>query len=377
MRTDLNLVGVSRIHSSAASRAVRLIARFRSAVMATTTSFDYVPEQDIPELLRCCRCREILAAAYRGKGCTHAESFCQPCFNKLAIFPSTSGPCSICGGNTSIFELAAANPAIDARLAALKVYCTNRVIACDWIGSRSALGAHLDHCAKSRCSNVTRGCAWTGVRTARAAHLTECPMELQQCPHSLCKQTVLRKDLIGHMRTCAEADRTVRLRHANPAPGDITWIHAGGRELSIGKHYLLREKESLLAALFSGPGHSIVDNVGRSFWLIDRDGDAFALVLEWLRSGLRSHLDPKEHSQLLVEARFWQLSKLEMELMAHSKFAALKQHTTVTAKPAAPLLGTPLYALSSFSVALCMHTSLRAYLVVCRFWSRAPTETQT
>lgn len=74
-------------------------------------------------------------------------------------------------------------------------------------------------------------------------------MELQQCPHSLCKQTVLRKDFAVNAHTCAEA-RTVRLRQANPAPGDITWIHAGGRK-------------SLLAALFSGPsqGHCQWQNI--------------------------------------------------------------------------------------------------------------------
>ena len=90
--------------------------------------------------------------------------------------------------------------------------------------------------------------------------------------------------------------------------------------LSIGTKFtttlatLVRDQESMLAAMFSGRFHLL--KTDDNCYFIDRNGVCFGRVLDWLRSGTVdiSGLSTNEIEYLLREARYFQISSLVFEL---------------------------------------------------------------
>ena len=64
-------------------------------------------------------------------------------------------------------------------------------------------------------------------------------------------------------------------------------INVGGKVFTTSRLTLCSDRDSMLATLFdvNSPFKILKDSTGRPF--LDRDGDAFALVLDFLRRGQR------------------------------------------------------------------------------------------
>jgi hypothetical protein len=120
----------------------------------------------------------------------------------------------------------------------------------------------------------------------------------------------------------------------------IISLNVGGRHLDTTLDTLCRDKSSMLAAMFSGRLPSAMDSGGRYF--IDRNGDLFVHVLDWLRMGRLTLPDgggSNDNNEallraLLVDAEFYQLQSLVDELQ--SRLTA-GRHTTNTGSLAATL----------------------------------------
>jgi hypothetical protein len=63
----------------------------------------------------------------------------------------------------------------------------------------------------------------------------------------------------------------------------IIELNVGGKHFTTFLSTLTRHEGSMLAAMFSGRHSLVKDNRGRYF--IDRPGDSFAVILEWLQTG--------------------------------------------------------------------------------------------
>src|SRR5437773_2295196 len=104
--------------------------------------------------------------------------------------------------------------------------------------------------------------------------------------------------------------------------GPIVKLNVGGKVFDTSTETLTRDENSMLARMFSGTrgiGAS-KDGIGASKdendrFFIDRDGDHFRHILNWLRdeSEPPQDVDPKP---LLREARFYQLTTFEKYLEA-------------------------------------------------------------
>ncbi|CAH1241774.1 KCTD7 [Branchiostoma lanceolatum] len=95
---------------------------------------------------------------------------------------------------------------------------------------------------------------------------------------------------------------------------NVVPLNVGGRHFSTFLSTLLRHEDSMLAAMFSGRHQVERDKDGRYF--IDRDGSAFAHILEFLR---HAKLPPPDHArEVYVEAQYFGLQVLSDKL-AHFK----------------------------------------------------------
>jgi len=90
---------------------------------------------------------------------------------------------------------------------------------------------------------------------------------------------------------------------------EIICLNVGGVKYTTSKHTLTKYPESMLGAMFSNNMPSQVDKNGCYF--IDRDGEVFRNILQFLRSGELVKLDNlKEVSLLKCEAEFFQIVPL-------------------------------------------------------------------
>eukprot|EP00899_Mesostigma_viride_P011502 jgi/Mesvir1/20352/Mv19938-RA.1 len=72
---------------------------------------------------------------------------------------------------------------------------------------------------------------------------------------------------------------------------DIISLNVGGKLFQTTKTTLASHPESLLAAMFVSGGELVKDSTGAVF--LDRDGDVFALVLSFLRTGVLPLIDDR------------------------------------------------------------------------------------
>jgi hypothetical protein len=91
-------------------------------------------------------------------------------------------------------------------------------------------------------------------------------------------------------------------------------LNVGGMLFQTSLTTLTSHPDSMLAALFSGRFPIDVDDEG--YFFIDRDGDAFRVILSWLRTQqLEEGLSSALKKRVVAEARYYQLSELENLLM--------------------------------------------------------------
>ena len=106
---------------------------------------------------------------------------------------------------------------------------------------------------------------------------------------------------------------------------DIIRLNVGGVPYTTTKATLSRYPNSMIGAMFNGSMPTTVDDDGRYF--IDRDGNLFAHVLNFLRSSQLALPDGfKHHDQLAVEADFYQVEPLIQALNELKKQSKPKQY---------------------------------------------------
>jgi len=109
---------------------------------------------------------------------------------------------------------------------------------------------------------------------------------------------------------------------------DVVSLNVGGKVFTTTVVTLRKEKDSMLAAMFSGRYKISTDKTGAYF--IDRDGALFHHILTYLRTGtLPIDLSTVETRRLRTEADFYGLASLQMLLDAEqrpvrSQFAVLQ-----------------------------------------------------
>ncbi|GAB2230250.1 hypothetical protein Drorol1_Dr00014508 [Drosera rotundifolia] len=87
----------------------------------------------------------------------------------------------------------------------------------------------------------------------------------------------------------------------------IVLLNVGGKKFCTTVDTLTqREPDSMLAAMFSGR-HTINQDSEKGYVFVDRDGEHFRHVLNWLRDGVVPKLKDSEYSELLREAEYYQL----------------------------------------------------------------------
>lgn len=95
-------------------------------------------------------------------------------------------------------------------------------------------------------------------------------------------------------------------------------LNVGGKYYSTSVPTLTRESDSLLGRIFSGRHEVDKDETGKYF--IDRDGFLFRYILDFLRTN-KLHLpeDFQEIARLKIEAEFYEIKGLEMQLDSYSR----------------------------------------------------------
>ncbi|GAB2273456.1 FH protein interacting protein fip2 [Dionaea muscipula] len=87
----------------------------------------------------------------------------------------------------------------------------------------------------------------------------------------------------------------------------IVRLNVGGKKFCTTVDTLmLREPDSMLAAMFSGR-HTLCQEGEKGYIFVDRDGKHFRHILNWLRDGVVPTLKDSENSELLREAEYYQL----------------------------------------------------------------------
>jgi len=100
------------------------------------------------------------------------------------------------------------------------------------------------------------------------------------------------------------------------ASADLVHLNVGGVLYTTTKATLSRYPNSMIGVMFNGSMPTSCDENGRYF--IDRDGNLFGHVLNFLRSSqLALPDDFKQHDQLAVEADFYQIEPLIHALDGH------------------------------------------------------------
>ena len=90
---------------------------------------------------------------------------------------------------------------------------------------------------------------------------------------------------------------------------EVVELNVGGKIYTTSLTTLLKDPESLLAAIFSGRQGILRDSHGRVF--IDRDGRLFRYIIDYLREfRLVLPKDFKEHTGLLAEAEYYRINEL-------------------------------------------------------------------
>jgi hypothetical protein len=101
---------------------------------------------------------------------------------------------------------------------------------------------------------------------------------------------------------------------------EIVMLNVGGVLYTTTRSTLLRPKNSLFTGLLSGKLGSLKDDQNRLF--IDRNGEVFKWVLEWMRSSSKALtlLSEKELEMLRIEADFYCLDILVIDIKSRIAF---------------------------------------------------------
>ncbi len=314
-------------------------------------AYAYVDEERIMAVCMCAICLEPLIDPHETP-CGHV--FCRSCagpWDPKTGCPSCRGRLPDDGG---VWLRPSSDKTLLRLLADLEVYCPNRAHGCKWKGPRSNAATHAHRsCEATACVHRAKGCPWIGAIGARVQHLSAaCQLHEVDCPHSPgCDFHAERRQLEQHLLSCAAALLVMQqakwlavgpvLDRVNPSASDVVRLNVGGRVLVSSLATMRKYPASLLALLFAG--HRQLQRLDDGSVFIDRNGDTFAALLEWLRTEqLPEPLGADLRARLLAEATFWQLDVLQAAL-----------------NPAVPLAGKPRLTQEKLAVLASVGATLR------------------
>ena len=197
-----------------------------------STSYQYVSEEKVPELLICGICTCPYVKPLRTP-CNHY--FCSSCIthfyqyspnNKLLLNNNNNNNnnndnnnenkkeetnvknCPTCRKEISFSSIVEeTHPLILQQLNSLQIYCTKKENGCEWKGPRSNLQDHFQlSCSAYTCKNKSKGCKWKGLVKNREVHLVkECEFVKVFCKHRKtlkCEFSTERKFISSHELNC-------------------------------------------------------------------------------------------------------------------------------------------------------------------------------
>ena len=142
------------------------------------------------------------------------------------------------------------------------------------------------------------------------------------CPHASCTYNSERHKLAEHIRECPAAVKAAQAAkwhsaaelcaRLNPPAADVVRLNVGGRTFMCSRRTLCKYPLSLLGMLCSENNRQL-ERLEDGSVFIDRNGDVFGVLLEWLRdcsSVALDRLSGEMRKQLRTEAAFWQLEEL-------------------------------------------------------------------
>ncbi|XP_021740182.1 FH protein interacting protein FIP2-like isoform X1 [Chenopodium quinoa] len=92
-----------------------------------------------------------------------------------------------------------------------------------------------------------------------------------------------------------------------PDSPSVVRLNIGGKKFCTTVDTLTqREPDSMLAAMFSGR-HTVCHDSDKGYIFVDRDGEHFRHILNWLRDGMIPNLKDSDYAELLREAEYYQL----------------------------------------------------------------------
>ena len=134
------------------------------------------------------------------------------------------------------------------------------------------------------------------------------------------------------------ARKKARTPDTVPRRGRIIRLLVGGREHATTRDTLSMVPDSFLDRLVSGELPSTLDEQGRYF--IDRNGELFVFVLDWLRTAgdaeVVARASPDVLGRLRIEADFYGIDDLAAACSANLERLAQKDKENVRARAAPP-----------------------------------------
>ena len=134
------------------------------------------------------------------------------------------------------------------------------------------------------------------------------------------------------------ARKKARTPDTVPRRGRIIRLLVGGREHATTRDTLSMVPDSFLDRLVSGELPSTLDEQGRYF--IDRNGELFVFVLDWLRTAgdaeVVARASPDVLGRLRIEADFYGIDDLAAACTANLERLAQKDKENVRARAAPP-----------------------------------------
>ena len=324
-----------------------------------STSYQYVSEEKVPELLICGICTCPYVKPLRTP-CNHY--FCSSCLNQYFQFSSSNNnnnnnnnegekknSCPTCRTEISLSRtVEETHPLILQQLNSLQIYCAKRENGCEWKGPRSNLQDHFQlSCSSLECENIAKGCKWKGAIKNREAHLVkECEFVKVFCKYQKkvqCEFSTERKFISSHELNCQkylyhkqqmkkkkedekrkqremkerkkieEIKKKLQERKEEVLSNRAIKLNVSGTLFTTSLKTLCADQSSLLYSIYIDYNAN-KDNKrgeGEEEIFLDCDAKSFSHILFWLRSGeLPMTLKEKEIQCIRITSSYLNLTSL-------------------------------------------------------------------
>ena len=322
-----------------------------------STSYQYVSEEKVPELLICgiCTCPYVKPLRtpcnhYFCSSCiTHFFQYSPPNNNNKNNKGEKKKICPTCRKEISFSSIVEeTHPLILQQLNSLQIYCTKKENGCEWKGPRSNLQDHFQlSCSSLECENNEKGCKWKGALKNREVHLVkECEFVKVFCKHRKtlkCEFSTERKFISSHELNCQkylehqkqiqkkmedekrkqqemkerkkmeEIQKKLQERKEEVLSYRGIRLNVSGTLFTTSLKTLCADQSSLLYSIYIDYNVN-KDNKrgeGEEEIFLDCDAKSFSHILFWLRSGeLPMDLKEKEIQCIRITSSYLNLTSL-------------------------------------------------------------------